>query len=136
MAYALTISEGAGYLHFRVTGRNSKENVMAYLAEVHAACKSRQCPAALVEENLSGPSLPIAEIFRIASAGSAATAPSIRALAVVDVNPEHSHEKMRFAENVAVTRGINVRVFDTVSAAQEWVQNQAALLRASGSQAT
>ena len=136
MSYQITTTERAGYLHFRVTGSNSAENVRAYLGEILATSKRLKCPVVMIEENLSGPSLDIVDMYKIAAQGSAAVAPTIRAIAIVDVNPGHPHHKMQFAENVAVTRGINVRVFGSVPQAEEWAQNQAAALRAEGSQST
>jgi hypothetical protein len=124
MSYALTVVEHPGYLHFRVTGSNSLATVRAYLAEIHATCLQRRCSSVLIEENLSGAGLAIGEIFQIASAGSEATAPVIKAIAYVDTNPEHAFVDMRFAETVAVTRGINVRVFESVAAAETWLRQR------------
>jgi hypothetical protein len=123
MSYALTTIEKPGYLHFRVTGRNSVAAVRGYLGDIHAACAQRGCGAVLIEENLGGPSLDIGAIFGIASAGSAATAPVMRMIAYVDVNPDHDASKMRFAETVAVTRGINIRMFATVETAERWLRD-------------
>lgn len=122
MPYTLTVTQEHGYLHFRVCGVNSVENVRDYLREVYSTCLQRQCSAVLIEENLSGPSLQIAEVFAIASAGSSATAPAVRSIAYVDMNPEHSKSRMQFAENVAVTRGINIRMFSALTAAEEWMR--------------
>ena len=121
MSYTLVTIEKTGYLHFRVHGENSGANVRGYLAEIHSICADRQRSAILIEENLSGPSLDVGEIFRIASAGSAATAPVVHVIAYVDANPEHAPSKMQFAETVAVTRGINIRMFATVPEAETWL---------------
>lgn len=125
-SYVLVTTQQPGYLHCSVSGRNSAAAVRGYLAEIHAACVARNCSAVLIEENLSGPSLDIGAIFGIASAGSAATAPAIRAIAYVDTNPEHSPAKMKFAETVAMTRGINIRMFASIAAAQLWLRNYVA----------
>ena len=62
------ITEGkSGYAHVRVTGENTRENVMRYLLEVNERCVQQKFPAVLIEENLSGPSLNIAEVFAIVS---------------------------------------------------------------------
>lgn len=42
-------------------------------------------------------------------------------MAFVDGNPRHDAANMQFAENVAVNRGVNVRVFPDVAAAREWL---------------
>ncbi len=115
------IIEEGGYLHFRIRGENSVATVQGYLAKIHATCAQRNCATILIEENLCGPGLPIGDVFRIASVGSAATAPVIQRIAYVDTNPEHPPANMAFAENVAVTRGINIRVFADVAAAAAWL---------------
>jgi hypothetical protein len=122
MTYSLHIVDQPGYLHFRVSGTNSLATVRGYLGEIHAACVARQCPAILIEENLSGPGLSIGEVFHVASTGGEATAQVIDTIAYVDTNPEHSFQRMQFAETVAVTRGINIRVFESVAAAEAWLR--------------
>ena len=122
MPYALNFIEQPGYLHFKVSGSNSLATVRGYLADIHATCRQRRCSSILIEENLSGPSLAIGEIFQIASAGSEATAPVVHAIAYVDTNPEHAFLDMQFAETVALTRGINIRVFESVVAAEAWLR--------------
>lgn len=121
MPFELSTTQRSGYLHFRVSGENTPGNVRGYLAAIHRACEEKGCPNVLIEENLGGPSLPIGEIFRISSAGGAATAPAVRTIAYVDVNPEHKLSDMQFAENVAVTRGINIRVFASLPDAESWM---------------
>jgi len=39
MTYPLTTEQKPGYLHFRATGKNSKENVMGYLREIARECQ-------------------------------------------------------------------------------------------------
>ncbi len=121
-SYQLTIDEKAGYLHFRVTGPNTPDTVRGYLADIYYACAQRNTPAILVEENLSGRGLGLFDIFEVASEGSEKTWPYIRRIAYVDLNPEHSQADMKFAETVAVNRGLNVRVFATVQDAQAWLE--------------
>lgn len=110
------------YLHVRVTGENSEANVLAYLRAVREACRERGCAAVLVEEHLVGPGLGEAAIFSIVSRAAPETTPLIQCIAFVDTNPEHAPQRMAFAENVAVNRGVNVRVFATVSEAEAWLE--------------
>jgi hypothetical protein len=125
MSYSLSVVERPRYLHFQVSGTNALGTVRDYLAEIYATCVARRCSAILIEENLSGPSLSVGEVFQIASAGSEATVPAIDTIAYVDANPEHSRERMQFAETVAVTRGINIRLFESVAAADAWLRERA-----------
>ena len=124
MSYTLKTNEHPGYLHFQVTGSNSAASVRGYLGEIYATCMRRGFSSILIEENLSGAGLNIGDIFQIASAGSEATTPVIRVIAYVDVNPEHAFVDMQFAETVAQTRGINIRMFDSLPPAEDWLRQR------------
>lgn len=120
-SYQLTIDKKSEYWHFRVTGPNTPEVVRAYLADVYYACAQGECTSILVEENLSGKGLGLFDIFEVVTEGSEKTWPYIRRIAFVDVNPDHSSHDMKFAETVAVNRGVNVHVFRSVAEAQAWL---------------
>src|SRR6266568_538942 len=115
MSYELSIVQRPGYLHAKVAGQNSAETVRGYLAEVRAACERLGCAAVLIEENLAGPGLSIADIFGVAETGARPAGTQALRIAYVDTNPEHSHPDMMFAETVATNRGVNVRVFKSVA---------------------
>lgn len=119
MAYKLSILERPGYLHFVITGTNSRETVEAYLAEVARECTARGCRRILVEERLEGPRLGTVDVFRIASGGISRTG-RLAAIAYVDVFAEGG--LMKFAEDVAVNRSVPVRVFASVTEAERWLQ--------------
>ena len=122
MAYELKIEQRAGYLHCTVTGRNTKDNVMLYMAEVMEACTARACPRVLIEERLEGPRLGTMDVFTMVTAGSKRFHGVLEAMAYVDLNADVG--VMRFAEDVAVNRGIPVRVFRTVEGAEKWLEQQ------------
>jgi hypothetical protein len=120
-SYQLTLDQKPAYWHFRVTGPNTPEVVRAYLADIYYACAQGECTAVLIEENLQGRGLALFDIFEVVTEGSEKTWPYIRRIAFVDVNPEHSTHDMKFAETVAVNRGVNVHVFRSVAEAQAWL---------------
>lgn len=122
MAYQLTVEQKTGYLHIRVSGENSPETVRSYLQEVLSVCLQRNCPIVLIEEHLRGPGLGVLDIHQIASEGSKRTWPTVRQIAYVDTNKEHSLANMQFAETVAVNLGVNVKVFPTAKEAEEWLR--------------
>lgn len=124
MAFQLAIVERPGYLHFKVTGENSEQAVRDYLFRVHTTCVERKCEAILVEEHLTGPNPGTLQMFQIASEGAARSRLLIKRVAYVDTNPEHPADDTKFVENVAVNRGMNVRVFATVAQAERWLQGQ------------
>ena len=119
MSYRLTVDQKATYLHAVVTGQNSRANVTLYLEEVHAECVARSCFRVLIEERLEGPRLEAFDVFEIAADGSSGISGVFRAIAYVDVNA--SGEMMKFAETVAVNRGVPVRLFASVADAEKWL---------------
>ena len=121
MTYQLAITEQPGYLHFVVTGENSRDTVTRYMEEVIRECTRRQCFRVLIEERLEGRRLGTLEVFEMVAAGSERFLRTLKAMAYVDVNAR-SAEMTRFAENVAVNRGFPVKVFHTVAAAEHWLQ--------------
>jgi hypothetical protein len=122
MGYSLTFEEKVGLLHVVVEGRNSRENTIAYLEEVVNECGRRQCPYVLIEERLVGPQLGAFDVFDIASRQGRPLVEPIRAIAYVDVNA--GADMMKFAEDVAVNRGIPVRMFTSVAEAERWLASQ------------
>jgi len=122
MSYQLTVSEMPTYLHVRVAGQNSPETVRAYLAEIYALCVQRNSSAILIEEDLAGPGLRVLDIFDIAAKSSEWAWPPPRRIAYVDVNKEHSFSDMKFAETVARNRGGEIRIFESVKDAEEWLR--------------
>jgi hypothetical protein len=122
MSYQLTFTAKPTYLHVVVTGSNSTENVMRYLAEVARECAARDCLRVLIEERLDGPRLDTMEVFRIAAQGSSRASGLFTAIAYVDVNAEG--DLMKFAETVAVNRAMPLAVFSSVAEAEEWLLRQ------------
>jgi hypothetical protein len=118
-AYDLRIQSKSGYLHAVVTGRNTRENVAGYLAEILQECEARGCFRVLIEERLEGPRLGTLDVFFVVSEGSSRAFGKIRAIAYVDVYAKG--DLMRFAETVAVNRAVPVRVFSTVAEAEGWL---------------
>jgi hypothetical protein len=121
MSYTLNLIRKPGYLHATVAGKNTKANVLAYLSDVYKSCIGTDPKCLLIEEDLSGPSLGIVEMYEIISLASRGVTPLLRRIAYVDTNSQHQHERLQFAETAAVNRGVNVRVFKDVSEAEAWL---------------
>ena len=122
MSYTMEIVDRGGYLHCKVLGQQTSANVSAYLHEIYLACIERQVPVVLIEENLEGPGLSMMDIFEVVVKGSKETWPHVQRIAYVDVNPAHPFKDNQFAENVAVNRGVNGKVFRTVAEAEQWIR--------------
>ena len=117
--FSLEINEKATYLHAVVTGKNSKENVLNYLKKVLHECAARNISKVLIEERLEGPRLGTLDVFSVSSEGASKALGKLKAMAYVDINAEGN--LMKFAETVAVNRGLPVRVFSTVTEAEKWL---------------
>ena len=123
MSYKLTLDQKPAYIHAIVTGYNSKENVTRYLEDVRRECVARGCFRVLIEERLEGPRLRTMDVFQVAADGSRRALGVFHAMAYVDVNADG--DLMKFAETVAVNRGIPVRLFSSVTDAEKWLLDQA-----------
>ena len=123
MTFQLHIEQKKDYLHVKVTGENSLENVALYLDQLVDECETRNCGRVLVEENLMGPRLGFSDIFKVASESSIKALGKIKALAYVDVNAED--DSMLFAELVAKNRSVPVKVFKSVAEAESWIDSSA-----------
>ena len=122
MSYQIAITEKPGYLHCVVTGKNTMENVAAYLQEIARECEARNCFRVLIEEHLVGRRLETWDVYQLASEGSARLLGKVQAMAYVDVNAEG--ELMKFAETVASNRGLPMAVFATVPEAENWLTSK------------
>jgi hypothetical protein len=120
--YSLTFEEKGNLLHVVVEGRNSRENTIAYLEDIVVECSRRHCPYVLIEERLVGPRLSAFDVFDIASRQGRPLVEPFRAIAFVDVDADGN--MMKFAEDVAVNRGIPVRTFASVGEAERWLESR------------
>jgi hypothetical protein len=119
MTYQLTIEEHPLYLHAKASGTHSAENVLRFLRETHAACDERGRDAVLVEVGFTGPSLDAGDIFKVIMERSE-SGKRLRKIGYVDPTPR-DRERVKFAENVAFNRGVNVRLFQDVESAKAWM---------------
>ena len=120
--YQVTIERRATYLHARVVGQRTPENVMAFLQQVHAACVRSKRSDVLLEIQMSGASLDPFSIFRVISA-RAEDGAKLGKIAYVESSMSNK-KKAKFAENLAMNRRVNVRLFDDVASAARWLEGE------------
>ena len=121
--YQIAFVAKPGYLHATVTGRNSRDNVMAYLDEIRRECIARKCPSVLIEERLEGPRLGAPDVYAIASEGSERAVGTFRDIAYVDVNAQGGLSQ--FAVDVAYNHSLPVTLFRTVAEAEKYLLDRA-----------
>ena len=118
--YELTVIEKPSYVHAVATGSRTAANVLRFLKDAHDACEKAGLPAVLIELRFHGTPLDTSDIFHVVSQRSAFGA-RLRRIAYVETGGSHDPAMARFAETVAVNRGVNVRLFETVAAAEKWL---------------
>jgi hypothetical protein len=121
MGLSIRLLEKPGYIHLVVTGENTRENVAGWVAALRDECARRRWTAALVEEDLKGPSIGFADAYEIVCGNVDWARSGLSAIAYVDVNPEHDLDLLKFAETVAVNRAVRLRLFRSVAEAERWL---------------
>ena len=120
--YQLDIDRQDTFLHAVVTGPNTAETVLRYMGEIREACDANDCHRVLIEENLVGPRFDEMEIFSLISDGAGDALGIFEAIAYID--EQQDFDVVKFAETVAVNRGIPIAVFSTVEDARNWLRHR------------
>jgi hypothetical protein len=121
MDYSFSVTRHPEYLHVKIEGENNMQTVRAYIEDIRAACEREQCGVVLIEEHLRGPRMRMMEVFTLVTEEAKRVGPILRQVAFVDANPE-STPNMAFAEDVAVNRGVFMRVFANAADAEAWLK--------------
>jgi hypothetical protein len=124
MSYNLTIVKRGNYLHCTVSGTNNLHHVVHYLSEIHDAIRDLRCSNVLIEENLSGKSLNLLQMFSVIQFAKKTILSLPHKIAYVDVNPEHNIEHLQLTIKSALYHFITVEMFTSVSAAEAWIAQQ------------
>lgn len=119
MDYELTLLPKPGYLHAIVYGNNSREVIRDYLKEGLQTCVDQGCTRVLIEAHLSGPRLPLWDIFEIAAEHSLTDFGLFDAIAYVD--PTAPPELLTFIQDVTRNRGLPLRAYSLVVDAEVWI---------------
>lgn len=118
--YQIEFEKRPGYLRVAVRGPNTAETIGRYLADTHATCQRLAQKQVLIVVDLHGPGMSMLEVYKAVAAGFDVAAGSGIRAAYVDLR-EHSVANMLLAENVAMTRGLPVRTFHDIAAAEAWL---------------
>jgi hypothetical protein len=122
ISYQVTIEERPGYLHAKVVGERTGANALRFLQRAYAACVKSGHSCVLLEVHFSGPSLSTTAIFNVIS-DRVPDARKLRKIAYVATGL-NDPTLPYFAETVAVNRGVNVRLFPNVDAAEQWLAEE------------
>jgi hypothetical protein len=124
--YQITIEQRPHYLYVKVTGENTGETIRRYLTDIYQACMRLRARKVLLVVALEGPGMSMLDVYKAVSAGFDELAGSSIRAAYVDLL-DHSLANMHLAENVAMTRGLPIRTFKDIAAAEAWLLADAAM---------
>jgi hypothetical protein len=102
--------------------RAHPENTLRFLEEAYSACVKSGRSAVLLEMQFSGPSLDTARIYDVLSQ-RVADGRKLRKIAYVQGTIDDPAMPY-FAETVAMNRGVNGRLFQSVAAAEQWLSDR------------
>ena len=118
MSYEFTVEEHPTYVHAKVVGDRSPSNALRFLEEAYAACVKSGRSDLLLEMNLSGDSLTTTNVYSVILQ-RVPDGRNLRKIAYVDTSKDIA--MAHFAETVAINRGVNVRLFQNIAAAEAWL---------------
>ena len=119
MAYHLKIEERPTYVYARADGDLNAENALRFLEQAYAACVKSGRAALLLDMQLHGPKMPTTSVYEVISQ-RAADGSKLGKIAYVPYAGD-DRSTAYFAETVAMNRGVNVRLFESVAAAERWL---------------
>ena len=122
MSYRLTVEVRPAYLHAKVVGERTAANLLRFLEESYASCVKSGRTALLLDVGFSGPSLNTTSVYNVILQ-RLMDARKLHKIAYVQTNTDDPAIPY-FAETVALNRGVNVRLFQSVAEAGEWLSEE------------
>ena len=117
--YHITFEHRDGYLHVYVSGEeDSQEISLAYWMEIATYCQEHDVSRILVEEDFKTDNTML-DTYEFISQGAASDFAKIK-IAFMDRHPEQTPTNL-FGETVAKNRGIFVKIFTDLQAAEKWL---------------
>lgn len=114
MSYTVNIEYKGEYLHVIARGENTLANALSYFEEIYEACILYRCPKVLIEHHLDGRGIDTFDIFVIITKNYARAQNIGLRIAFISLNSHHDTQGLKFGENLAHIRGMNVRLFHSL----------------------
>lgn len=121
MTYRLKIKKEEHYVSAFATGIRNRENISSMAQEILDACKQHQVDKVLIDVREMNGRLSIFDSLAIISKDFSKLKQFRILNKAVIVDAESRRERFSFFEQVARRRGYNIRVFDDVDEAIEWI---------------
>jgi SpoIIAA-like len=121
MAYNLSVEQKPAYVHAKGSGDLTRSSARQFLVDAYQACIARNASSLLLEMAFTG-DLSLADVCSVINERSL-DGSNLERIAYVDTNPDLPRDIAEFAELVALNRGVNIRLFSTLSEAERWLQS-------------
>lgn len=126
-AHEFDLEDRHGYLHARITGVNNCETVIGYTHDLQKGVRrARLSGIAYRGESLRTQHRSFFDLSGCHRQKPPSDRRASKWIAYVDASEAHERARMKFAEDVAVSRGANMRVFDAVQEARVWTEAELA----------
>ena len=126
MPYRFSMQLNGDYLRFEVSGRRVPGEVVPEMLRlwglVADECRAHGVTRVLAVNRLSGPASHL-DVFDISKQLPALLGGAVRRIAFAILGGEQAMKVSRFAEDVAVNRGLNGRVFADEQSALAWLRS-------------
>ena len=119
--YNLKIENWESCLYATVSGEERMEVSLAYWQEIIDNCKRLNCHEIIIEENLQG-TASMVDYYEFGKALSRMTRGLGLKIAFIDRNADHTQKNI-FTENVAINRGINAKLCNSIEEAKVWLSS-------------
>ena len=123
MTYSFIVEMKPTYLHARGYGEQTEANTRQFLIDAIRACVEHNMGRLLARDVFHRKALSVASAYSVVVDRSH-DGSMLKSIAYVDNNPAHAGGIAEFAEMVAKNRGVNVRLFESVAAAERWLQDE------------
>ena len=118
MAHAIEFVKDTKYVGVALTGEITKNDLEIARNEANLALTANNCNRILVDATRSNPRLSVLELFEFEKEHRLRFPLGVRIALVV---PPDRLENLRFAENVAQNRGVNMNLFLDRAQALNWL---------------
>jgi len=123
MSYELDIKKEKNYLYIRASGNRTRDGIASMAREVIESCHKYQIYEVLVDlRDLKGPMGIFDSLWIVTKEFPKLTdLKAIKKAAVM--NAKERKERSGFFEQIAIKRGYNIRFFDELTPAIEWLKS-------------
>ncbi len=123
MTYELEIKSKENYLFARASGTRTRDAIASIAKEVLEACIQYQVDEVLVDiRDLTGPMGIFDSLLIVTKEFPKLKAKNVIKKAAI-INAKDRKERSRFFEQIAIKRGYNIRLFDDLTPAIEWLKS-------------